>query len=113
MEPIVITPANYNDITFDLEIISMKVVNEPNIDTVHKIFYLIKGTDGVYSAEHNRTLVLDTEATENFIEYDNLTKNNVKNWIETLSNYELDKYSICNIILSEYKNTENTKNLPW
>lgn len=113
MEPIVVIPTNYDDVTFELEITSMKVVGEPNVDTVSEVSYLLKGTDGTYSTEHNRTLTLDTEATGSFIEYDNLTENNVKSWVETLSNYQLDKYSICNVLLSEYKNTENTKELPW
>lgn len=108
-----VIPENYNDVTFELEVVSMKTINTSNVDTVSKILYVLTGTDGVYKAGHSRTLILDTEATGSFIEYNNLTKDNVTSWIETLSNYELDKYSICNVILDEKNKQEKSKALPW
>lgn len=113
MTPEVIIPENYNDVTFELEITSMKTVDIPVADTVSEVSYRIYGTDGIYKAGHSRTLVLDTEATGSFIEYNNLTPENVSSWIETLSNYQLDKYSVCNVILDEKNKEASTKALPW
>lgn len=110
-EPVI--PSNYNDVTFELEIISMSTVDESNPDTVSKVKYILTGTQGGRSASHSRTLNLDTENIESFINYTDLTKDVVKSWIETLSNYLLDKYSVCNVILDQVNRESNTKALPW
>lgn len=108
-----VIPNNYNDVSFQLEITSMETVDTPSTDTVSKVHYKLIGTDGTYAAEHSRELVLDTEATGSFIEYSSLTQENVTSWIETLSNYQLDKYSVCNVILDQKAKQGSTKALPW
>lgn len=105
-------PENYSDVVFEIEIISMKTINEPNVNTVKEVEYRLLGSDGTLAAEHLRTLVLDTENIENFTNYAELTKEAVKAWIETLSNYQIDKYSICNVILDAKKEAFK-QSLPW
>lgn len=113
MTPEVVIPDNYNDVTFTLEVEAMKVVDTPNPDTVSEVRYVLLGTDGEFVASHSRTLTLNTEVTGSFIDYSRLTQDNVKSWIETLSNYQLDKYSVCNVILDQKAKQGSTKALPW
>jgi hypothetical protein len=105
-------PENYNDVVFEIEIISLKTINEPNVNTVKEVEYRLLGSDGTLAAEHLRALILDTENIENFTNYAELTKEAVKAWIETLSNYQIDKYSICNVIL-DAKKEASKQSLPW
>lgn len=112
MTPQVIIPENYTSASFDLEIQKMKTIPSGSSKIVTQVQYRVIGSEGGYTAGHSRTLNLNTGSLDNFIEYNELSQDNVKSWIETLSNYQLDKYSVCNVILN-YKRENTEEALPW
>ena len=112
MTPQVIIPENYTSASFDLEIQKMKTVPSGSSKIVTEVQYRVVASEGGYTAGQSRTLTLDTGSLDSFIEYNELSQDNVKSWIETLSNYQLDKYSVCNVIL-DYKKDNTEETLPW
>lgn len=80
------------EITHSYDKLSLEQLND-NSGIVCCIYVRIFSTDGVYEIESHESIHLDidTNMNRNFIEYNNLTENDVINWMENHSDVKKAK----------------------
>ena len=111
-------PPNFENSTVELDIVSMKAVPHLGQEKfVHRVDYKITTTAG----EHSISDVLQiffppettTELSDSFTNYENLSKNQVLDWVREYAPLLEIQYSQCNRMLEATAPLEEETALPW
>jgi len=96
-EPELLNPTFYDDIAFEIKILSSETKDEEGIkDIVTKVNYKLRATyEDIYIEYENYIIFLDDAIdTNNFVAFEDLTKEQVISWIEDNSPLKYLKHSL-------------------
>lgn len=116
--PLPIKPDNFENVVFSLEINSLKTATVGTAKVVVQVDYCLRGVYGDLSHLHNGQIWFDPSTVVidgNFIPFENLTKEVVKQWVTAKYPEIHIKYSLANILAKKKQEQDDAVNntLPW
>lgn len=117
IQPTPIEPSNYNDTIFDVKIKKLNTTPPPQSDEIYPENSVIFAEWHLTGLYNDITVDLDGISyfsipdESNFIPFNDLTEELLKNWIENTDTFIFHKYTVCNNILKIMN--ESVSKLPW
>lgn len=117
--PLPIKPSNFEDVVYSLEVVRLKTEDAPNANkVVVQVNYVLSAQYAGFQHRHEGQIWFDPTTVVidgNFIPFESLTKEVVKQWITAKYPEIHIKYSLANILAKKKQEQDEAanNNLPW